>query len=400
MKVLVVAHRMELGGTQVNAIDLANKIRTRTDIEVVFAATPGPAGELARASGLPIRALPEASRHPSRARVSALAQLAKEVRPDLVHVWDWPQCFDAYPGLHLGRGLPILCTQMSMVVPRFIPRHLATTFGTVELAQQAARMRSGPVHLLEPPVDIEANRPGVVSGEAFRTQLGVAADTILVAMVSRLESWLKMESLQRGVAAVDELAHRHPVRLVIVGEGSAARQVAALAAEVNAWHGAEVVTMAGAMVDPRPAYEAADVMIGMGGSALRTMAFATPLVVVGQRGFSRVLDEETLGMFLYQGWYGLGSGTPDDLGGQLERLMLDPLERKRLGELGLATVHDRYDLEVAAARLERWYREVADQPVNRARALVEGGRTVALRTARATQQVSAHLWSNLIKEKA
>ena len=43
------------------------------------------------------------------------------------------------------------------------------------------------------------------------------------------------------------------------------------------------------------------------------MAFAKPLVVVGERGFSRVLDEDTLPTFLHQGWYGLGDGRPDDL---------------------------------------------------------------------------------------
>jgi glycosyltransferase involved in cell wall biosynthesis len=130
-------------------------------------------------------------------------------------------------------------------------------------------------------------------------------------------------------------------------------------------------------------------MVGMGGSALRTMAFGVPLVVMGERGFSRVLDEDTLPVFLRQGWYGLGDGSPDDLVAQLERLLVDPLERKRLGELGCSTVAERYDLTVAAGNLEDWYRAVATERVPSGRAVLEAARTVGLRTARAAQQSAA-----------
>lgn len=386
MRVLVVAHRLEIGGTQVNAIDLAAAIAQKTDIEIVFAATPGPSSALAAVKQLHVHPLPDATRHPSWARVTALMRLADEVGPDLVHVWDWPQCFDAYPGLHLLRRLPILCTEMSMVVPRFIPRHLPTTFGTVQLAERASRTRQGPVHLMEPPVDLEANRPGVVSGAAFRLKHDISADEVLVVMVCRLESWLKLESIERGMAAIDALAERYLVRLAIVGEGSAAARVAQAAEAVNRRHQREVITLTGALVDPREAYEASDLMLGMGGSALRTMAFATALVVVGQQGFSRVLDEHSLPIFQHQGWYGLGSGAPDDLGGQIERLITDPRERNRLGELGAATVRSHYGLGAAASNLEQWYREAANRPVPVRRALVEAGRTVGLRAARSTQR--------------
>lgn len=388
MKVLVVAHRLELGGTQVNAIELAAAFNDHADIHVVFAAAPGPNSELARASGLDLHHIPDASRHPSRAVMLALGELADREEPDLVHVWDWPQCFDAYAGLHLRRRIPMLCSIMSMVVPRNIPRHLPTTFGTVELAEKASRVRRGPVHLLEPPVDIASNRPGVVDGAGFRAELGIAPEELVVAMVCRLEAWAKLEGLRRAMIAVDDLAGSHRVRLLIVGEGTAREVVERHAVEVNRHHGREVVTLTGGMLDPRPAYEAADLMIGMGGSALRTMAFAVPLVVVGERGFSRVLDETTLPMFLHAGWYGLGDGTEDDLRAQIEGLLVDPLARKRLGELGCTVIAEHYDLNVAARNLEGYYRETATTKVPVAEATAEAVRTVGLRTARASQQIA------------
>lgn len=399
MKVLVVAHRMELGGTQVNAIDLAAEVQKAADVQVLMAAAPGPSVGMPRAAETQLRRLPDPARHPSLNVIRALDTVEREFHPDLVHVWDWTQCFDAYPGLYLQRRLPVLCSVMSMVVPRFIPRQLTTTFGTVQLAEKASRMRRGPVRLLEPPVDLEANHPGVSDGEAFRLAHGVAPDQILVVMVSRLESWLKLESLQRGIAAVEQLARRHPVRLVIVGEGSATAQVAARAAAANATLGREVVSLAGGRIDPRPAYEAADIMMGMGGSALRTMAFATPLIVMGERGFSRVLDRSTLPTFLYQGWYGLGTGRYDDLESQLERLVESPAERHTLGQLGLATVRERYDLKAAAAALVGYYEEAATQQFSLSRGLFEGFRTAGLVGGRSAQRAVTTRTSQLIRER-
>ncbi|TPG13844.1 glycosyltransferase family 4 protein [Pedococcus bigeumensis] len=386
MRVLVVAHTLDLGGTQTNAIELAHEMGRRGLADIVFAASPGPAEAWARDRGLDLRLLPPAERHPSAARARALDQLAREVRPDLVHVWDWPQCFDAYPGLHLRQHLPMLCTVMGMVVPRFIPRHLPTTFGTVELAERARTSRLGPVHLLEPPVDRAANRPGLVDGQGFRVSHGISDDELLITMVCRLESWLKMESLQRGIAAVDELAERYPVRLVIAGTGSARDAVAERAEQVCRRHGRAVVQLAGALMDPRPAYAAADLMLGMGGSALRSMAFGKPLVVVGEQGFSRVLDEDSVQTFLHQGWYGLGSGAYDDLPGQVERLLLDAPLRQSLGTLGERIVAEHYDLGVAAEQLGEWYREVAAAPVPAVRAVTEAGRSAAIVGGRRAQQ--------------
>lgn len=377
LKVLVVAHRLELGGTQVNAIELAAQVRAQHGVQVVVAAAPGPALALIEERGLPYVPLPDADHHPGNARVRALARIGRQERPDLVHVWDWPQCFDAYPGLHLVQRRPMLCTVMTMVVPRFLPRHLATTFGTPALARQAQRARSGPVFLLEPPVDLPANDAAVVDADAMRRTWRLAAGEFAVVTVSRLENWRKLEGLERAVEVVDRLAARRPVKLVIVGDGAARPRLQARADAVNAGHGREVVLLTGPMVDPRPAYAASDVMLGMGGSALRTMAFGKPLIVLGERGFSRVFDERSSDQFVDEGYYGLGDGEPDDLEGQLERLLLDADERSRIAGLGLRVVRERYALTEAADRLAAWYGAVAASPVPLGRASVEAGRTAS-----------------------
>jgi glycosyltransferase involved in cell wall biosynthesis len=384
VKVLVFAHRLELGGTQTNAIELAATARDRFGQDVVLFAEPGPAAALAEARGLRLVPAPAADNHPSPRVMRALRAAVRAERPDLIHAWDWPQCFDAYYGEHMTFGVPLLCTVMGMAVPRFIPRTLPTTFGTRALADQARRTRAGPVDLLEPPVDVDFNAPDVVDAAEFRRQFGLADDRFTVAVVSRLVEWLKLESLLRSIAAVDLLAKDVPVQLAVVGEGTAAARVAERAAEVNDRHGASVVVLTGGLLDPRPAYQAADAMLGMGGSALRSMAFAKPLIVLGEQGFSRPFDRSTADYFLRYGYYGLGDGDlrPDRIADQLRPLVTDERLRAELGSFGREIVTTHYGLEPAAERLVALYRRVAAGRPGRLVLAREGARTAALLAGR------------------
>lgn len=364
MKILVFAHQLELGGTQTNAIELAAAVRDHFGHEVALFATPGPAAELAAAKGVRLIPAPAARRRPSPAMMAALRRAVAAESPDLVHAWDWPQVLDA----SLGLRVPVLGTSMSMTLERFLPRTVPMTFGTAELQARAAEVWRSPVALLEPPVDTEANRPGAVAPAAF-------GDGPTAVIVSRLSRTLKLEGVLRAIRAVRSLA----ATLVIVGDGDAFADVAAEAAVA----GGGTAVLTGALADPRPAYAAADVVLAMGGSALRAMAFAKPVVVLGEQGFSEVFSPETAEQFLWQGFYGLGDGDRREhrLAAQLGALFADPARRDALGELGRRTVDERYALTPAAARLEAMYRQVVEAgPQPRPARLVEGARTLAVRS--------------------
>jgi hypothetical protein len=126
-------------------------------------------------------------------------------------------------------------------------------------------------------------------------------------------------------------------------------------------------------MDPRPAYGRADVVLGMGSSALRGMAFAKPLLVQGERGYWELLSETTLPTFLRQGWYGVGDGT--DGSGRLEQLLAnladDAQARQTLGAFVRDVVVSRFGLDRAAALQETWYEEARARrstPASRVRA--------------------------------
>jgi hypothetical protein len=115
------------------------------------------------------------------------------------------------------------------------------------------------------------------------------------------------------------------------------------------------------MTDPRPAYAAADIVVGMQGSALRGMAFGKPTVIVGDRGFSEIVSPSTFPRFLEEGFSGVGDGRSDeDLTRQLTMLLEDGEMRDRLGRYSRQAVCESVSLEANADILDGLYREVGD----------------------------------------
>jgi len=151
-----------------------------------------------------------------------------------------------------------------------------------------------------------------------------------------------------------------------VGDGPSRPEVAAAAERANAAAGRRAVILTGELRDPRPAYAAADVSLGMGGSALRAMAFGRPLVVQGERGFWELLTPDTVKRFLWTGWYGAGDGPehgPARLEAILQELLADPGRRAELGAYARGLVEGRFSLQAAAARQAEVYeRALAEAP--------------------------------------
>ena len=366
MRILVYPHSMEIGGSQLNAVQLAAAVRD-LEHEVIVLSEPGPLVERARAMGLEHLEIPLHRRRPSLSVVGSLIRLVRERHVDVVHGYEWPPVIEAFFGPGLWLRSPVVGTVMSMSVARFFPRTVPLLVGTELIREAALAAGHRRVTLLEPPVDTEADHP-LVDGSKFRAQHGIGPDEILVVIICRLVPDLKLEGLVASCDAVGELGRTgYPVRLVIVGDGPAKNKVGERAAMANAVAGRQVVLLTGEIADPRPAYAAADVVVGQGGSALRGMAFGKPLVVVGENGFSELLTPNSAPTFLHQGWYGvgpgsLGAGAPA-LRLALERLIGSRELRRQLGAYGHQLALDRFSLHHAARVQEGEYLAAAQDRV-------------------------------------
>ena len=380
MKILVFAHQLEIGGTQVNAIDLAASLRESHGHDVRIFASPGPLTTLVRERALDYTPAPEPRVNPSPARITALRTLVRRERPDVIQAWDWPQALDAYYGVHLPWRVPLVVSDMCMSLTRVLPMSPVTTFGTPELVDEARAAGRRRVDLLLPPVDVHQNAPGAVDGGAFRRKLGIDDSEILLVTVSRFDKHLKSDSLLRTIEAVRRLGRDLPIRLALVGDGALRPRLCELAQWVNADFARPAVMLPGAMLDPRPAYAAADILIGMGGSALRGLAFAKPVIVVGKGSFAEPLTPSTVDRFYYRGMYGVdeSSSSCEPLVAAVRGLCGSAADREQLGQFGRRFVVQHFALEVVSARLAKLCRDATEEVPAAMRSIADAARTAAV----------------------
>ncbi|WP_406195866.1 glycosyltransferase family 4 protein [Kitasatospora sp. NBC_01560] len=367
VRVLVHLNNLALGGAQLNAVDIARTLRERGHDPVLFAqgvAGPAPLVEVAAGYGLEVVVAggPDTPHAEVRRR---LGRLAAEHGSQLLHAWEVRAARNSYFGPGRYGRLPVVTTFYGIRMLRGLPRHQPLVLGLGALLGDGRAFGHRDISLIEPPVNTAADAPGRADGAAFRREHGIRDGELLLSIVTRLVPALEKDAgAELTVDAVGRLDDPR-VRLVVVGAGPSLEKLRARAAGVNALLGREAVLVPGQLADPRPAYQAADIILGMGGSALRGLAFGKPVVVHGAAGYTAVhepgpLVEPHASRCMYG--FGDGSRAPEELAGQLRGLLDDPDRRARLGAWGREWVVGRFSLESVTTSFEELYARVLARP--------------------------------------
>ena len=363
MRILVFPHDLAIGGSQLNAIELAAAVQ-RLGHEVLVFGRPGALNQRIEELGLEFVPSPEPHRRPTPSVVKALVRLARERKIDIIHGYEWPPALEGLLASRRSSGTAAVATVMSMAVAPFIPKSMPLLVGTQEILKAEQLFGRTLAALLEPTVDLEANNPSLDVAEAeFRATWGLEPGAYTVVPVSRLAKELKLEGILAAIDCVGLLSQELRIQLVIAGDGPTRPLVEDRARTVNEASGRQAIVLVGELEDPRAAYAVADVALGMGGSALRALAFAKPLIVQGENGFWEVLTPDSLTLFLEQGWYGVGPGSQggaERLAQLLRGLLPDESRRESLGSFGLSTVRERFSLTRGARVLEDFYSQAIE----------------------------------------
>lgn len=376
MKILVYPHDLNMGGSQTNAIELAAAV-TRLGHECIVFGRRGTLCARIEELGLEFIESPDPGRRPSLKIARALIEVVAARQIDVIHGYEWPPGLEAVMAAETLPDVAAVCTVMSMAVAPFLPRWLPLVVGTQQISateQASGRLN---VNLIEPPVDLEHNGtldPTVV--DAFRAAWGIG-DLPVVVCVSRLVPELKSEGILTAIEAAGDLGGDEAFQLVIVGDGKARAAMEEAAARANDRAGRRAVVLTGELTDPRPAYAAADIVLGMGGSALRSLAFGKPLIVQGEHGYFRTLTPDSADEFRWQGWYGIGPGSAfgsSALRRELSTLLTSPDRCRELGAYGRRVVEE-FSLERAAHRQLTVYRDAYAARAEHKRQLVDAGRS-------------------------
>ncbi|MED7950099.1 glycosyltransferase [Kitasatospora sp. NPDC058201] len=367
VRVLVHLNNLALGGAQLNAVDIARTLRERGHEPVLFAqgvAGPAPLVDIAAGHGLDVVVAggPDTPHAEVRRR---LGRLAAEHGSQLLHAWEVRAARNAYFGPGRYGRLPVVTTFYGIRMLRGLPRHQPLVLGLGALMGDGRAFGHRDVSLIEPPVDTVTDAPGAADGAAFRREHGIRQDELLLVVVTRLVPALEKDAGAELTVDAVRLLDDPRVRLAVVGAGPSLERLRARAAEANEALGREAVLVPGQLADPRPAYQAGDVVLGMGGSALRGLAFGKPVVVHGAAGYTAVhepgpLVEPHASRCMYG--FGDGSREPAALAGQLRGLLDDPVRRAELGDWGREWVVGRFSLESVTTAFEELYGRVLARP--------------------------------------
>jgi glycosyltransferase involved in cell wall biosynthesis len=246
-------------------------------------------------------------------------------------------------------------TVYEMAVNPLIHRHNPLIVGTGYLRDELSA-RPGLTILISPPVDIEADAPGAVDPRAFVASLGLSGASPVIVLISRLSETMKASSVETAMRAMLDLRDMKPT-LVVVGSGNAEERLRRTGASINALIGRDAIVFAGAMADPRPAYAAADICLGMGGSAARALSFGKPLVVQGEHGHSELFELPSADDLFRRSFWN-DARTTDQvprLVSTLRELAGNSTLREELGALGRCFAVSNFGLEAMAGRLADFY---------------------------------------------
>lgn len=368
MNILVCPNTLIVGGASLVAVDLAAAMRERGHRVLVL----GPRGALVdRLPSLGLEWIesrsiddgsdPEVGTQrplwPSLATARQIRRVVADERIDVVHAYEWPRTLEAMLGAHLWGGAPLVSSILAVRAPKFLPRTAHIIVGTADLANTVRGRGFPAVTLVEPRLDrLPGPDAGATEAQAFAQAHGLDAGRPTLVVASRLAGF-KMDGLRLAIAAVGMVDAALPVQLVIAGEGSGECELHQLAEAVNDAVGRKAVIFTGVLTDVAPAYACADLVLGMGTSVLGGMAQGKPAIVLGEDGFSALLDERSAPSLADVGFWGEGpsEGAVERLAGHITDALRDPARTMTLGAFARELVLARPTKEQTDQRVEEVY---------------------------------------------
>ena len=192
----------------------------------------------------------------------------------------------------------------------------------------------------------------------FADRYGLPRSGVKLAFMSRIDS-LKFNSIKYILDALRLLAERRDdVTLAIAGDGPLFGELSRLAEELNGETGRGTVRLLGSILDTPQFIAWADLVAGIGRSAMEGMAGGKPTLVVGERGLAGVVGPETVVELRHYNLSGRNLKTsvrPSLMAEAIERIMRDRGEYDRLASFARRCALELYDYRAGAEQLETIY---------------------------------------------
>ncbi len=360
-------HGLGLGGAQKVVASIVRGRRDDSSRYFVYSCNDGVHRQEIEDAGATVRIIP---RHVPKLDPLWALRLARAMRRDgidLVHCHLFGDSLHGYLAAYLAGGIPVVLTLH--IGPEGLRR--LQPAGYRWLLPRAARIVScshavGRAFVeagLAPGADVESIPNGLEIPqreppdgrriEALRSEFGATAETVLFAVIGRLEPQKAHRDL---IAAFARLCRsdRRDLRLLVLGTGPLADELEDLARSLGV--GAKIV-FAGFRSDVQELLPTFDVVVfsslfeGLPVALLEAMAAGRCLVTTDVPGIVEAARNGREALVVPR-------GAPDRLAAAMARVAADPELRTRLGTGALRRFRDSYTAESMVRSYERLYREV------------------------------------------
>ena len=360
-----VLHTLRVGGAEVLAARLTQRLRDRFRFVLVCLDELGTLGRQLRDEGFVVEVL---GRRPGLDWRLALrlAGLLRRERVDLIHAHQYTPFFYAAAARHLGHRVPVVFTEHGrhfpdsprrkrMIANRLLLGRRDRVVGVGQAVCDALVRNEG-----IPPERVELVYNGIDLGRfaaapsdraAVRRELGLGAGELVILQVARLD-YLKdhataVRTVRRVVRQVAD------TRLVLVGEGPEGPKIRELVGQAGL---TDRVLFLGLRNDVPRLLAAADLFLltsiseGIPLTLIEAMAGGLPVVATRVGGVGEVVEEGKTGLLA-------PAGDDDGLAGHFLRLAGAPGQAREMGRLGRARAEAFFSEGVMHDCYSELYRE-------------------------------------------
>lgn len=383
MKVLYVNHTSQISGGERSLLTLLDALPA--EVAAVAACPPGPLAEALRAARVSTHRLPGTSGslrlhpwHTTRALAEmgraalVLRRLAVRLGADLVHANTIRAGMVSALAARLG-GPPVVvhvrdclpAGRATELTRRLVANAACLISNSAYTAQCFGAERAGALsRVAHSPVDMSRFDPALITREAARARLGLAAETPVLAVVAQLTPWKAQDDAVRALARLKE--SQPDVRLLLVGSTKFVaratrydnrgylRSLEELIAQLGV--GREVLLL-GEREDVPEILRAVDVALvpsweePFGRTMVEAMAMEVPVVATEVGGPAEVIRHGEHGLLL-------PPRDPARWAAELGRLIEQPELRRRMGRAGRLHATAEFSAQRHAERVVAAYAEV------------------------------------------
>lgn len=359
MNVLMLLHRMNIGGTEYYVLNLARALK-RLGIHVGIAAHGGPLTAEFRKHGIPVHLYPRKANR--NGIVAMLAETIKTKSYQWIHAHDTPS-YRLAATLHPISQIPVVITvhgryhgvpalkkaaQCASKVIAVTPRLQAYVRGLKIPASKVVQI----------PIGIDTGRFSPQSRVQCRRKLALPQASEIIAYASRFGRD-KYPIARKVIAAGEAVARKRKNSVfVLAGPGAYRNHLIMQAHSANQRIGRRAIIVKPAIRQIQYLYGAADVVVATGTVANEAMSCGKAIIAAGVKGYFGIVTPRNLKEALYNQFGDHGGKHPvtaSKLARDIETVLSNPAWAKKLGALGRGTTVRRYSLQNVARRIRSLY---------------------------------------------